>query len=243
MPWDLAWQARWRRPCDQRASELRPAVGRMAGFTLLELLIAIAIFALLGMATYRMLDSVLSTDARTRAHEQHLRALVRALSAFERDLSQVLARPVRGASGEPLPAFLSTDTGLELSRAGWRNPLGAARSNVQRVRWQHSGEHWQRLYWSVLDQAQDSQPQVQDVLDDVVRLRFRYLDGEGRWLDTWPSVQGAESTLEALPVALELLVEHRRYGEIRRLLRLPDALPDGADETAPGKGPVQGSSS
>ncbi len=61
------------------------------GFTLLELLIAIAIFALLGLGTYRMLDSVLQTDKVTRAHELQLRELVRALAAFERDVLQVQA--------------------------------------------------------------------------------------------------------------------------------------------------------
>ena len=60
------------------------------GFTLLELLIAIAIFALLGLATYRMLDSVLSADAVTREHERQLRELTRAISAFERDLRPAL---------------------------------------------------------------------------------------------------------------------------------------------------------
>ncbi|OGB40997.1 MAG: type II secretion system protein GspJ [Burkholderiales bacterium RIFCSPLOWO2_12_67_14] len=56
---------------------------RARGFTLLELLIAIALFALLGLATYRMLDSVLQTDNSTRAHEQQLRELVRAIAARE----------------------------------------------------------------------------------------------------------------------------------------------------------------
>src|SRR5690606_40695466 len=58
------------------------------GFTLLELLIAIAIFALIGMATYQMLTTVLRTDSVTRAQEQRLRELVRAMGAFERDLQQ-----------------------------------------------------------------------------------------------------------------------------------------------------------
>ncbi|SUD53922.1 general secretion pathway protein J [Ectopseudomonas oleovorans] len=73
------------------------------GFTLLELLIAIAIFALLGLATYRMLDSVLSADAVTREHERQLRELTRALSAFERDLRQVTVRPIRDAFGDAQP--------------------------------------------------------------------------------------------------------------------------------------------
>jgi len=200
------------------------------GFTLLELLIAIAIFALLGLGTYRMLDSVLQTDQVTRTHEAQLRELVRAMAVFERDLLQVVARPVRDPFGEVRAALFADGGGsavIELTRAGWRNPLGQARSTLQRVRWQRSGEQWQRQYWGVLDQAQDSQPQVQQVLEGVTSLELRYLDDKGVWHETWPpSGVEAARALTALPVAVELLLEHRRYGQLRRLLRLPDVLPE-----------------
>jgi general secretion pathway protein J len=199
------------------------------GFTLLELLIAIAIFALLGLGTYRMLDSVLQTDKVTRSHEAQLRELVRAMAAFERDLLQVQARPVRDPFGEPRAALLAEagDEGaLELSRSGWRNPLAQPRASLQRVRWQRSGEQWQRLYWTVLDQAQDSEPQMQQALDGVTALQLRYRDAKGVWHDSWPPESGAqEGNLALLPQALELLLEHRRYGQLRRLLRLPDTVP------------------
>ncbi|MDA7085868.1 type II secretion system minor pseudopilin GspJ [Pseudomonas sp. SA3-5] len=209
---------------------------RARGFTLLELLIAIALFVLLGLASYRMFDSVLQTDNRTRDHEHQLRELVRAIAAFERDLLQVSGRPVRDPFGEPRPALLGEegdDAGVELSRAGWRNPLGLARAEVQRVRWQLSGEQWQRRYWKVLDQAQDSQPLVQQALDGVTAIGLRYLDGDGNWHSSWPPpAASGEERLSILPQALELLLEHRRYGELRRLLRLTDALPEGAAPAA-----------
>ncbi len=200
------------------------------GFTLLELLIAIAIFALLGLGTYRMLDSVLQTDKVTRAHEAQLRELVRAMAVFERDLLQVLARPVRDPFGEVRPALLGDDSdgsSIELTRAGWRNPLTQPRSTLQRVRWQRSGEQWQRQYWRVLDQAQDSQPQLQQALEGVTSLELRYLDDKGVWHEVWPAPQLEPSeALTVLPVAVEVLLEHRRYGQLRRLLRLPDVLPE-----------------
>lgn len=210
------------------------------GFTLLELLIAIAIFALLGLATYRLLDSVLQTDKVTRAHELQLRELVRALAAFERDLSQVQARPVRDPFGDPRAALLGEDLdspALELTRSGWRNPLGQSRASLQRVRWQLSGEQWQRRYWPVLDQAQDSQPQVQQALDGVIHVQYRYLDQTGAWQSSWPPLANSlDDALTLLPQAVELVLEHRRYGELRRVLRLPEGLPENLAQ-APGESP------
>ena len=201
----------------------------MRGFTLLELLIAIAIFALLGLGTYRMLDSVLQTDKVTRAHELQLRELVRAIAALECDVLQVQARPVRDPFGDVRAALLGDDLenpSLELTRSGWRNPLGQPRADLQRVRWQLSGEQWQRQYWTVLDQAQDSQPQVQNAHEGVTALQLRYLDEQGAWQTNWPP-QGSNQAeaLTALPQAVELVLQHRRYGEIRRLLRLPEGVP------------------
>ncbi|MGY4534786.1 general secretion pathway protein J [Pseudomonas sp. TE3786] len=219
------------------------------GFTLLELLIAVAIFALLALATYRMLSSVMQADGATREHEQQLRELVRAMAAFERDMLQVVPRPTRDPFGEERAALLGQDgdaTALEFTRSGWRNPMGAARSRLQRVRWELSGEQWQRRYWSVLDQAQDSQPQVQAVLDGVTSFTLRYMDRQGQWQPSWPPTDGNTSErLEQLPRAVELVLEHRRYGQLRRVLRLPDIPKDSkaaagqsgqGDESAAGQG-------
>lgn len=202
---------------------------RACGFTLLELLIAISIFALLGLGTYRMLDSVLRTDSATRVQEQRLRELVRAIAAFERDILQAQRRPIRDPYGDARAALLgerAEQDSIEVTRSGWRNPLGTARSSLQRVRWQLSGEQWQRRYWTVLDQAQDSQPQVQQALDGVTSVRLRYLDSKFAWVDSWPPTEGeANERLQGLPLGVELVLEHRHFGELRRILRLPDGPP------------------
>lgn len=194
------------------------------GFTLLELLIAIALFALLGVGTYRLLDSVLRVDEATRLQEQRLRELTRGMAAFERDLRQVLARPVRAPYGDSLAALLGEGRErqtLEFTRTGWRNPTDSPRSRLQRVRWEVRDGYWERRYWPVLDQAQDSQPQVQQVLDGVSGWQVRYLDQDGNWQDSWPGGVD-EQSLGTLPRAVELRLEHRHYGVLRRLFRLPD---------------------
>jgi general secretion pathway protein J len=204
----------------------------VTGFTLLELLIAIALFALLGLATYRMLEAVLRSDEVVRAQESQLRQLGRAMWSLERDLMQAVPRPVRDGYGDEQNAFIGQVAGvedgvaLELTRSGWRNPTGMRRANLQRVRWRLTGDNLERLYWTVLDRDLDSEPRIQRVLDNVIELRLRYLDAENSWHDEWPPFDfgrgNPEEQSRRLPVAVEVSFDHQRYGTITRLLRLPE---------------------
>ncbi|WP_236233163.1 type II secretion system minor pseudopilin GspJ [Pseudomonas tohonis] len=206
-------------------------MSRQRGFTLLEVMIAIGIFALLGLGTYRMLATVMKADEVTREHEKSLRELGRAFASIDRDLGQALPRVMRDAYGDERGALVgelgATDgtAALEFSRAGWRNPLGSTRSQLQRVRWRLAGSTLERVYWSVLDQAVDSPPRVQKVLEGVSSVELRYLDDKGQWQEQWPPSLGDSDPAKArgrLPVAVELKLEHRHYGGLTRLYRLPE---------------------
>ena len=113
------------------------------GFTLLELLIAIALFALLGVGTYRLLDSVLRADAATRQQELRLRELSRGMAAFERDLRQLLAGNQPGTHhryqrhhqqhGDQCHPPLRSHDSVSLSAAGpWSVPSASGRWNRRR---------------------------------------------------------------------------------------------------------------
>ena len=96
-----------------------------SGFTLLELLIAIALFALLGLATYRMLESVLRSDEVVRAQEIQLRQLSRAVWRLEQDLIQAVPRPVRDGYGDEQNAFIGQLAGAAGGSApATRGPAG-----------------------------------------------------------------------------------------------------------------------
>lgn len=189
-----------------------------AGFTLLEVLVAVAIFALIGIASHRMLVSAIRVDSQTREQEQQLRQLLRAMTSLERDVEQAVARPILASDGGDEPAFWSDPDGLGLhwTRAGWSNPQAAPRAQLQRVHWRHEDSNLLREYWPVLDRADDSAAQRQQVLQNITALQWRYLDRQGIWRTQW---QGTET--QPLPRALEVRIEHRRFGALRRVLLLP----------------------
>ena len=66
------------------------------GFTLIELIISVGIFALLATISYALLGTVIETKARTQARMERLAALQKTMQIMERDFSQAIARPAKG---------------------------------------------------------------------------------------------------------------------------------------------------
>lgn len=207
-----------------------------AGFTLLEVLIALSIFAVIGMASYRVLDTVILSQDRVQAHADNLRHLQRAMLLMSLDIEQAVNRSIRGPYAEEVASMVAGegDYLLQLSRTGWRNPLALARSNLQRVAYELGMQQDSegdasiyekqelsllRHYWPVLDQGQDSLPQTQTLLSEVDNAEFRFLDQRGNWHLRWPA--GTEQAAEeAMPVAVEIYLDTEQYGEITRLFQL-----------------------
>lgn len=200
------------------------------GFTLIELLVALAIFALMAAMAYGGLASVLDTREDVNAAIDRTHALQGAVFRIKSDLEQTAPRSIRDQFGDPQPALAgSADTGLALTRNGWRNPLRERRSHLQRVAYHTDGEdRLIRLHWRVLDRAEDSAPVETVLLEDVRHLEWRYLDAEGKWQDRWPPIEvanrlgpSAANATTRLPRVVELRLETKHSGRIRYLFRIP----------------------
>ncbi|HJT97444.1 MAG TPA: prepilin-type N-terminal cleavage/methylation domain-containing protein, partial [Rhodanobacteraceae bacterium] len=101
---------------------------RHRGFSLIELLVALAVFAALAAVAYGGLSEIARARAALDARQDRLAALVRAVSTFERDLGQAVSRPVRGnARGEPLAALQGGADRIELTRLGFAYPRAGPR--------------------------------------------------------------------------------------------------------------------
>lgn len=179
-----------------------------AGFTLLELVIAIAIFALLGIGCWRLFDAIVRAERSSSAHEQSLRSLQRAVAMIERDVLQV-------QTSARQPGFRVLPNELTLRRGNWRNPLGQQRSELQDISYQlENGVLWRYSQGVDLPVLQK-----QKLLGDVRDMSWRLYDEHTGWRSDWPTGKAAPKTA---PKALEVQFSVGRFERVRRVLLLPE---------------------
>lgn len=216
----------------------RPSIRLIRGFTLLELLVAIGVFALFSTMAYGGLMQILESRDRVDAERAYWSGLARAFLRIEDDLLHARERSVRGVAGTPLPAFIGqpTDTRavadppLEFTRGGVLTLSEGARSDLQRVAYKFEDERIVRLTWPVLDRAPTTTANETVLLEDVEDFQVRFFAGAPAATAgtptaalttappsaqaSWPPTGGS---LTALPQAVELTVRLRGRGELKRV--------------------------
>lgn len=122
----------------------------------------------------------------------------------------------------------TTDTNaismVDLTRAGWSNTAGQQRSTLQRVSYALVGDVLKRSYQINLDTVQGNKPIVQDLLTGVKGVQLRYLDSNQSWQNQWPestTIQnGSTVDWQSRPVAVEIIVQFKDWGAIRRVVEI-----------------------
>lgn len=200
------------------------------GFTLMEVLIAVTITAVIGLGVWQVLSGVVLSRDRVNEVAEEFDQLQRTMLLLERDLTQVVNRPVRDMYGDYKPALTSREDSfaLVLTRQGWRNPLGMRRSSLQRAGWEYTGEELRRRHWITLDQGQEENSQDVVLLSEVTSFEIRFLDHRRNWTDGWPTEEAMASLSPGtrpdlpLPLGIEITMEHERFGELIRTFAIPD---------------------
>ena len=196
------------------------------GFTLVEILVALLVFAVVGLLSTRLLSQSIDNQNNLQDRGQRLAEIHRAMRVLQRDIVQLSRRKIRDAQGEELPALMVSDQGaIEFSRVGWRNPLRQPRSEVQRVGYRWQDEKIIRGYWLTLDRSYDAEPAYQTLLEDVEAIEFFAVDQLGKEHKQWPLDPEANVVTEegeALYLAAILVrAEIAPYGMIERIWRVP----------------------
>jgi general secretion pathway protein J len=190
----------------------------LRGFTLIEVLLALGILALLAVLGYRAVASLSDSETRLSAEATRWRTLDQFFARLESDLRQAVPRPARFGETRMPPwvgqADAAGNSALEFSRAGPEFALEAA-SAGQRLTYAFRDGAVEVRYWASYDRPRSSEPTAYPLVTDITEFRLSYLTRDGQWSDTWPLTGDAD-----LPRAVRVRLTLASGESIERWLAL-----------------------
>ena len=203
---------------------MKPA--RQSAFTLVELLVALFITAILFAMGYGALSQALNNRKEVEEQAARLSAVLQALRVMEQDFELMQPRPVRDVLGSGYEnAVTLSQTGLlTFTHGGWANPAGLPRSELRRVSYLLRDGKLIRRDLAVLDATAALPYEERELLDQVEALSFRYMDGGLTWQTKWPTpillLGPPQDLLRARPVAIEVTLQLKDWGKLLRVFEI-----------------------
>lgn len=197
------------------------------GFTLIEIIVVLLVFSVMAAMAYGGLNSVLKIRRGVEDSMQRTADLQRAFMRLRQDFQNVRDRPARDEFGDArAPLSFNRDEILTLVRGGMRNPMGASRSSMERISYRVKDHVLMRSTWPALDLPDRAEPTELALLKDVQELRWRFMDNGHEWQAEWPRSNGGQSANTSAfppPIAVEMTLVTKDWGELRFLFRTPQA--------------------
>ena len=191
------------------------------GFTLVELLVAMAVLAVLASISFRGLNSILEAEAHVRSETRRWNDVAVVIAHMGRDLSLAVPRPVRDGTGSVNAAMIIGRVSEEIRSQLMVTRLGdgddaASQSDLRRIGYRLRAGTLEYLVWPATDSAPNAIPLVNPVLENVDDFQLRALVQDGSWTSVWPAGQQAN----ALPRAVEVQIVLAGGKHITRLFSL-----------------------
>ncbi|MFT4924730.1 MAG: general secretion pathway protein J [Phenylobacterium sp.] len=203
------------------------------GFTLLEMLLATAIFALVGIASFGILTAITDSDKLSKQTVEQLQGIQRAFFLMERDFLQITSRKIRidgERAGDRIISggelVMESEAGaVAFTHDGWRNPgMILPRSEIQSVSYRMFEGNLERLFFNYPDPVTGEKPRVQVLLEELVNLKFEFLESK-TWEEEWEK--------PGLPRAVKVTIETDALGEVFRIFVLTDNLSSNGSSRGP----------
>lgn len=217
---------------------------RNSGFTLIEVLIAMAITVVVAAIAYSGLDAAMKMAQTSEQKNKDLQNLSRSVDIIVTDLRHAQARMVRSSMGQgqfnsamvydenAFPQWVFTRTGRINPQ-----PKKFQRSHLERVAYLYEKQTLSRIRWPMPDFYSDDEGDKIQLLENVTAFSVRFYrlnnsvaygssvddllsQNKGRWVEAWPSEGYSGPGVNVLPLAVEVTIEHKQYGTITRLVEL-----------------------
>jgi len=192
-----------------------------SGFTLLELMVAMVIFAMLGVVSQQLLRNSIETKDAITERSQALTEIQKAIRILRDDFGQMAMRDIRNEKGEtepaiklqvPMPKIKGEKEKVYLivfTKNGWANPMDLKRSSLQRVAYAFQDGKLIRYFWPVLDRAQNIEPQAHVLLGNLQSA----------------SINFGDTKENEFPNIVEIMLQHESFGEIKLKVQTASSKP------------------
>ena len=196
------------------------------GFTLIEILVALALFGILASITSGAMYYAFNARTKVSAQADQLNRLQLALSLIEQDFNQTIPRSIYGNDFHLFPAFIGRTDYVEFTRGGLPNPNHAAQqSTLQRVALLCQKSRLLRRTWPALDTPDREHFQDQILLDHLKKCDFAFLDKQLKRREEWDGMpQTPSSKNAATPKAIQLNFTLAQWGKASFLFMTPLAV-------------------
>lgn len=183
------------------------------GFTLIEIIVALSIFAVLSVVGYKGLNSLIQTKERITVEDDKWQQLILFFDRVELDIKQSVNRPIRGRDGSIEPAWVghpsyAGEYGAQLvfSRFGDPEQTGFL-MDTRRIGYRLNDGAVELLIWPSLDAAPNAKPEVFKVLPHVAQITLSYLTQDGRFINVWPENSALSEPRSFAPSALQMSIK------------------------------------
>ncbi|MEO6023622.1 MAG: type II secretion system minor pseudopilin GspJ [Burkholderiales bacterium] len=197
---------------------------RHRGFTLIEVLIAITLFAVMSGLAYRGLASILNAKERVTQENVKWRGVAMFFARLENDLLAAVPRPIRDSNNLQAEAFIAkavfskeSEGQLMFTRMGLPGTEGVLAA-PQRYGYRLKDRTIETMVWPVLDQGKRTVPAIYPVLEGVTALKLRYLNAANQWVEGWPVGVANPAISAQLPKAVEVSLTLESGEELTRLM-------------------------
>ncbi len=195
------------------------------GFTLIEMLLTISIFAIVGLGSVNILSSVTTSNQVSLDHAERMAELQRAMLTMERDFRQASTRKVRVNGEAPSSSYLthgdrlldSESEFIALRKVGWINPMNLLpRSEVQSFAYRIIDNTLERIHFDFPDPNVSEDFRIRPLLRDVKSVKYEFFNKQKKWSEEWKG--------KGLPPAIAVTLELEDMGKLRRIFLLPSEV-------------------
>ncbi len=196
------------------------------GYTLIEVMIALSVFAVIAALSSGVMYHVFDIRGRVAKQANQLGELQFALTLIEHDTIQFIPRTVRTENAHIFSAFTGTHQYMEFTRGGQVNPKGLAlRSTLKRVAFLCKDKQLIRRSWNVLDTLNRRDYEDKVLLSNLDACSFFYVSRNHQVMPEWRAYKMDQNQrMEFVPSAIQIIINPAGWGKMTFLFVVAEGL-------------------